>query len=90
MRIDYGGDDPTEVDEDLAEELPDAAEDAREAAESESIPYAGWVRARVLRLGRGTPLGPSAVLPPPATTIAFEGEQEEARQRAAEQSDQDS
>jgi hypothetical protein len=64
MRVHDTMDDPGEVIDDLDEEMPDAAEDAREMAESESVPS---------RSGLRVPLGPSAALPPPPTTIAFEG-----------------
>jgi len=78
MRVDYAREDHIEVDDDLAEEMPDAAEDAREAAASEDHPTRAGVSVQATNL------------PPPPETIAFEGEQEAASEKAAEQSDQDS
>jgi hypothetical protein len=59
-----GSDDP-EVEADLAEEMPDAAEDAKETAESEEVTTRG-----------GVPLA-SPLAPPTPETTAFEGEQEQ-------------
>jgi hypothetical protein len=69
-----GIDDP-EVEVDIAEEMPDAAEDAENAEAAQEIPTAGGTTFRAPNL------------PPPAETIAFEGAEEEAREDA-EASDQ--
>lgn len=66
-----GMNDP-EVEEDIAEEMPDAAEDARETVEAESVPAPGGF----------TPLAPDPTLPLPST-IEVESEKEAAREDAA-------
>jgi hypothetical protein len=69
------GEDDPEVEADLAEEMPEAAEDAEEASESDSIMTRGGVR-----------VTPDPTLPP-ARTMAFEGEQAEEAEKDAEASD---
>lgn len=64
-----GSQDP-EVEDDLAEEMPDAAEDARETADAETVPTLGGVAVS------------SPLAPPTPETIAFEGEQEAASEDA--------